>query len=157
AGSGEAAKAKLGKPFRLHIIRPDALQRYASTEPVSAMVSDLDQWFFPITLEDKSKAILIVWKNEGRWEVAGLGHADLAREVQAVRKECPAAKGYDPKIIIIPQAGRFLFTIPEKSKDNLTPIGAVPDKTGTLQTQAASTHRYGSLSRASDLIGDLRE
>jgi hypothetical protein len=106
-------KACLGDPFNLHVITPDALFSYSEGVPVASILTVIDQWYFPVMIQDQIRCFLIVDRMEGKWEAVSLGYAALAKFMNQVETEYPAEKGFSPTLIAVFQAKTYLVMIPE--------------------------------------------
>ena len=79
-------------------------------------------WFFPVIFKGEVRAMLTVELMNGAWQAVSLGKAPLARELAKVRNQWPESRGYSPKLVVVFQAGAYLFTLPRKGDSNLTPL-----------------------------------
>ncbi len=114
--------ACLGKPFNLHKIAPSEISQFKSGDSVSSIISKTNLWYFPVLLNNKIKSLLVVDTLNGKWAAVSLGYTNLAKELAKIRQQWPESKGFTPKIIIVFQANKYLFTIPEIDEYNLTLI-----------------------------------
>jgi len=112
--------AYLGRPFNLYTITPARLADFKSGDSVNSVISQTSLWYFPVMLHDKIKTILVVDKIQDKWSAVSLGYTPLAREIEEIIRQWPESKGFNPKIIIVFQADKYLFTIPEIDGYNLT-------------------------------------
>jgi hypothetical protein len=127
----------LGRPFLVHTITPNAINKYQAGDTVGSIISRTNMWYFPVLLKGEVKAILVLDRIDNRWTAVSFGYAELAHKLSKLRKQWPKSKGYNPKLVAVFQAKEYLFTIPEKDSHNLTsfdfvksqriPPGKVPD------------------------------
>ena len=146
----------LGVPYRLHRINSQALSDYQEGDTVSSVISKTQTWYFPVMLDDRIKALLMVDKVKGRWKAVGFGKANLSSELEGVRKNWPASKGYRPLLIIF-QAREYLYTVPEKGAYNLTSLTFREDRMpleDDMNLSAASAK--SRLSNVTDVIDRLK-
>jgi hypothetical protein len=134
-------KATLGDPFNLHTITPDALLNYSGDVPVASILTTTDLWYFPVMMQNKVRCILVVDYLDGEWQAVSLGYANLAKSLNQVRRNWPAASGYNPVLIAVFQAKKFLVTIPEAPGENLT----ILSPSQTALTAQKATDVLGSL------------
>jgi hypothetical protein len=113
---------KLGRPFKLFSISPDALLDYSTNDSIDYLIQETQMWYFPVMLKGKEKAILVIDIVDNKWKAVLFGHATLAKELQKMRKQWPREKGYNPKLIAVFQAKEMFFHIPEKDSQNLTSL-----------------------------------
>jgi hypothetical protein len=156
----DLSQAKLGGALRMHAITPDALEKSSSNGTVSSIWSETSMWFFPILLEGESKAMLIVDRDGESWKAVSLGYAGLGHELNEVLARWPESKGFHPQLIAVFQAKRFYFTVPEVDDFNLTeirlPQGGFPKSTAPAPTAQVRPESYGTLSRLSKSLEELK-
>ncbi len=112
--------AYLGKPFNLYTITPARLADFKSGDSINSVISKTDLWYFPVMLHNEIKTILVVDKLQDKWSAVSLGYTPLAGEIEKIIRQWPELKGFNPKIIVVFQADKYLFTIPEIDGYNLT-------------------------------------
>lgn len=151
----QTEEAYPGIPFRLYTITPDALFNYGVGDTVSSLISTTDVWFFPVVLGGDYRAILTVGQEEGSWKAVAFGKAALARELQKVRRQWPASKGYDPELIAVFQATAYFFALPRKDDQNLTPLYF--DGKGFATEFYRSDEGYRSTVKLPQIIEQLQE
>ena len=108
-------------------------------------------WHFPVLVGEETKAILVVDNIDGQWEAVSLGYPEVAAQTEAVKKQWPKSRGYDPLFIAVFQASEFLFSVPEADPKSLTGID--------LSGGAAANKGMGGYSRldnASTTISRLK-
>ena len=143
--------ATLGAPFQLHTITPAALEKFSAGTPVGTILTPTSLWYFPVVLAGQTRAVLVVDQLDGKWQAVSLGYAPLAKELGAIRAQWKAAQGYNPVLAVVFQARQYLFTVPEKDANNLTPI------TSARQPAAKdSGSDYAVLAQAADVIAKLK-
>ena len=121
-------QGKLLIPFKLFTIEPPAILSYQSNskKPIKSYLTETTMWYFPISLNDTVKAILIVDSTTEGWKAVSLGHEPLAGEIQQVLQDWPLKKGFNPLIIAQFQSLKYMFTVPEIDNSNLTIINYKP-------------------------------
>jgi|GEM_PF-548968 len=147
-------QAVLGVPFKLHTITPVALGSYTTGRPVESLVSETNLWYFPIMLAGESRVFLIVDRMKNNWQAVSLGQANLAKEIAGIRKLWPKSAGYNPRFIVVYQASEYLFSVPEKGPDNLTPIAKAsgggkitPSAQGGAGPEYSTLNNVGSITK----------
>lgn len=127
--AGDAARATLGDPLRLLTITPAALRAYRPGDDIDAVVSATDTWYVPVRVGDTVRAVLVVDRTAEGWRPVSLGYAPLAADLDALQRAWPKSAGFDPQLVCVFQAQRYLFIIPQRGKRNLTmlPRGAVSE------------------------------
>lgn len=144
-------QACLGAPYRLREITPAALSTFSLTDTVSSLTRATSIWYFPVMLGGEAKAILIVDLFDGAWRAVSFGQAPLAAELNEIRRQWPAAKGYDPRLIVSFQAASYFFNVPQAGDRNLTRI-----TTRGAAAPRAGGRRYAATSGLASTIEALR-
>lgn len=122
-GPGERIdQARIGEPFRLYAVAPDALAGYKTGDGVSSIVTPTETWLVPVIRDEKIKAILTVDGSGGSYRAVALGMAPLAVELNKVLKRWPRSSGYDVRLVAVFQAAAYFFTVPRLGDRNLTPF-----------------------------------
>ena len=153
---GEATgPARIGDPWQLYTITPDALLSAREKTEVEDLITPTGLWYFPVILDGTSRVIINVDRMDGRWEAVAFGSAPLAGELEKISRQWPKAGGYTPKLVAVYQAAAYFFTVPEKSSRNLTPLTF--DGIGFGGYLQKSLPEYSATAELSDLIGPLRE
>ncbi len=143
--------ARLGAPYKLYTITPAAMETYKSDAPADTIISETSMWHFPVLVGDETKAILVVDNVDGQWEAVSLGYPEVAAQTEAITKQWPKSRGYNPLFIAVFQASEFLFSVPEADPKSLTSID--------LSAGAAANKGMGGYSRLdniSDTISRLK-
>lgn len=145
----------LGRPFRMNQILPDVLEKHKSGESTTEIFSPTTQYYFPVTVGTTTTALLIVDKVNGRWKAVSMGYSELASEIARVKASWPASKGFHVQFAVSLQARRHFFSVPEKSRTNITPIqrtSAAPRKAH----DARERKNYEDLNEVSEIIPSLK-
>lgn len=141
--SPENMNVSLDSPFELYRIDPDKLASFEAGDSVDKLLSKSGAWYFPLVVDGVYKSVLVVDKVKDQWEAVSIGYAPLARELGAVRASWPESKGYHPRLIVMFQASKHLFNVPESEADNLTVI-SVRSAAPTAPPPGQAT-RYGKV------------
>jgi hypothetical protein len=153
---GEAvAEARVGEPWLLYTITPDALRGATEETAVEDIVTPTGLWFFPVILGGRARSILTVALMDGQWEAVGLGKAPLAAELDKISARWPKANGYTPKLVAVYQATAYFFTVPEQDSSNLTPLTFDGIGFGGWRQKAGS--EYSATAELSALLAPLKE
>lgn len=153
---GEATgPARIGDPWQLYTITPDALLSAGETAEVEDLITPTGLWYFPVILGGTARTIITVDRMDGRWEAVAFGATPLAGELEKISRQWPKASGYTPKLVAIYQAAAYFFTVPEKNSRNFTPLAF--DGLGFGGYFQKSLPEYSTTAELSDLIGPLRE
>ena len=149
----EPSAARVGEPWLLYTIAPDALRSATAETEVSDLVTPTGLWHFPVILSGRSRCIITVDLMDGKWEAVGIGMAPLAGELDKISRQWPKSGGYSPKLVAVYQAAAYFFTVPELGPRNLTPLtfdgigfGGWYQKTGP---------EYSSTAEISELLAPL--
>jgi hypothetical protein len=93
----EWAEASLGEGFPICTIRGQTLLDREKTDkmiPLRRLVEETADWYFPVISADKPVAMLFVSRLEGRWQVSGIGHGGIARELGDMLSTWKPSDGY---------------------------------------------------------------
>lgn len=151
------AKASLGHPFLMHTITPTSLWNSHLSAAGSLLITDTTMWFFPVMLGGEARAMLVVDRQDAKWQAVSLGYGSLAHELNNICSAWPESKGFHPKLVAMFQAKQFYFTVPEVDDINLTPI-ASPQRNSEVPSLAATSAlaAYSSLGSLSNEVEHLR-
>ncbi|MDP8237339.1 MAG: hypothetical protein P9M08_13235 [Candidatus Erginobacter occultus] len=147
--------ARVGEPWPLYTITPDALLSAAEDTDVETLVSPTGLWYFPVILDGSWLNIITVDRMEGEWEAVALGRAPLASELEKITRQWPKANGYTPKLVAVYQAAAYFFTVPEKNTRNFTPLTF--DGIGFGGYLQKSLPEYSATADLSELLAPLKE
>jgi len=78
----ELSQTELGAPFRIYTILPDELEAFGFQSPFGNILRETPNWYVPILVKGKRRALLTVAPMEGRLETVGLSGAGLASELE---------------------------------------------------------------------------
>jgi len=155
--------AYLGKPFNLYTIAPSKISHFKTGDSVSSIISKTNLWYFPVMLNHKIKSILVVDKLNNKWLAVSLGYTNLAMEIVKIRQQWPESKGFNLKIIVVFQANKYLFTIPEIDGYNLTLIDYPNEKERQKLSHKISSNKndlnnfnYSTLDEISKIVEILK-
>lgn len=82
----EKDKVVPGKPLKVFMIRLDQLQEYkAGTEPASLLIGG-DVVIYPLLIGEEIRAAIDLQKVKEKWEVTGIGSANLAKILFPARR-----------------------------------------------------------------------
>jgi hypothetical protein len=120
ASTDDLSAARLGGPLQMHTMTPAAIEKSSSSATVSSVLSDTSMWFFPVLIENESRAMLVVDRDGETWKAVSLGYAGLGHELNELLAQWPESKGFRPQLIAVFQARQFYFTVPQVGDFNLT-------------------------------------
>lgn len=115
-------QARLGTPFNLYTMTPQALLTSSADTSVTSLLSKTAMWYFPVMVHNEIRAILVVDQVDGQWQAVSLGYAELARALDRIGQRWPQAKGFHPQLIAVFQAKEYLVRVPEYSSNDLISI-----------------------------------
>jgi hypothetical protein len=121
-------RAYLGEPFRYYLLGPDAVKDYVKGSNVSLIISPVNEWFFPVLIDNEAKSVLSVAKMKGVWKAVSFGKAVLSKELVKIRQVWPTEKGYAPILIASLQGREVMFSVPQVDSKNLTIIPLLAKK-----------------------------
>lgn len=146
--TNELEMCKLGNAFEVQMITPQALMRYQENDTVKSLVSNTGMWYFVVTCQGQNRAMLTVAKGDNsNWEVVSLGNIPLAQELQNIQKAWTNDRGFEPQLVVVYQARKYLFHLPQLDDQNITTISLRP-------TRAVDYVRTESLT---SIISNLQE
>jgi len=94
---------KLGNGFMIHTVNPLSLVENRD-RTLSALVTPMDVWRFPVFKNDTPAGLLTVEKINGRWEAVSFGGADLSREIVSISEAWRETDGFQFRFIRLYQA-----------------------------------------------------
>src|SRR5215211_4018067 len=77
----EVANAALGQPMRTSMVRLDQLKAYKASDDPNRLLNDLNQVYYPITVQNNVRSAISLEQANGRWKATGFGPANLAKQV----------------------------------------------------------------------------
>jgi hypothetical protein len=87
----EVANLALGERLPIFFVRLDHLERYQAGDDPVTLLTDLGQFFYPVTFMEQARCSIIVERVDGQWRAASLGNAGLARQVALRKGAAPVA------------------------------------------------------------------
>jgi hypothetical protein len=109
----EAVGADLGAPLAIFFVRLDRLREYQPGSDSNTLLSDSAQVYYPVLDTKKQiRAAVIVEMADGKWKMASLGNAGLAKQIAQVQKRAAAPSGgaSAPDIIVqVPALGIYFI------------------------------------------------
>ena len=108
------------EPLNLYQITPTAIENYNQGDSIKSLLSLTDLWYFPLSVDNIIKSILVVDKVGNEFKAVSLGYARLAKAIDALKFKWRSSTGYRFKLVVVYQAKSFLYTIPELNNSNLT-------------------------------------
>ena len=124
SSSEELSLASLGTPFQVFTIHPDEILNYSAGTSIEAIISETDQWLFPVTVNGEVRTLLTVAQVGGQWQAGSIGSAGLAQEWTDAVAKYDASTGYTQKLVRIYQATADFVLLGGVGGDNLLPLKA---------------------------------
>ena len=119
--------AVLKSPVKLYTIDDAAMLAYQPGQPVSQLLKSTGQWFVPVAIGGTNRAMIaVIATGDGKWTGSTFGLAPLARKWQNIESWWPSAEKFTPRLIILPVAQGYFFTIPQTEPGNLTAMVDLP-------------------------------
>jgi hypothetical protein len=137
-----------GYPFKLYLLTNESILNYTRGSDVSAVLSQTNEWYFPVMIGENTKTILKVAKMKNSWQAVGIGMAEIAVELGKIRKQWPPEQGYAPLLAVCDEASCYLFTVPQYDSKNLTVI--------THWAKEEESKDYSKLEDSGDFIEGLK-
>lgn len=81
----EVANASLGQPMRASMVKLDQLKAYKAGDDPNRLLSDLNQVYYPVTVQNNVRSAISVEQSEGKWRVTGFGPSNLAKQIARAR------------------------------------------------------------------------
>jgi hypothetical protein len=111
---------------------------------VASILTPIDQWYFPVMMGNQIRCFLVVDRMDGRWEAVSLGYVTLAKFMNQIRLSWAAEKGYNPVLIAVFQAKKYLVLIPEAG-ELLLPVSPAQTASGSGQPVSGANQAAGIL------------
>lgn len=138
----------LGKPFQILVLLPDTIRKYRSGDDFQHDLVPENNWFFPVLSHARPTCLMSVAKQpDGSWVGDQFGMTRRGQAWAAMSAAWPSSKGFTPLLIQSINPGLLMFSIPQFSFPNLTPID--------LNRDPAQAD-YKNLKRADDTFAELK-
>jgi hypothetical protein len=105
----ESAGAQLGAPLPIFFVRLDRLREYQPGSDANTLLSDSAQVHYPVLIKKQVGAAVIVQKADGKWKIASLGNAGLAKQISQVQQKAAAPSGEPDMIVRVPALGIYFI------------------------------------------------
>lgn len=161
----ELKQAQLGKPMQIHYVKFDMLVNFKSSNPFPSMFEKTKGYMFPILIEGKSKAVIIVTGEGDEWHISSIEKDNYDHEMLKSKKlmdfipnaskvkmgpqtvdssAVDTLKEMKPKgkfsLVIVPGLGYELAAYNEDEKWNLMPLENYPEG-GILKGEVKSARQ----------------
>ena len=149
----ELDHAVVGFGFRMYSVNPKFL-RDPGNRLLSRMVEPTPTWRFVVLSKTKPIGLITVNLVNGQWQAVGAGAAELAAEVNMVRKAWPARDGFDFRFVRVYQATADFIEV--SHKQNM--MGYVPMKAARVSLNMGQMDlQADQLMAESELMEPLRD
>lgn len=81
----EVANASLGQPMRTSMVQLDQLKAFKAGDDPNRLLSDLNQVYFPVTVQNNVRSAISIEQSNGKWKATGFGPANLAKQIARAR------------------------------------------------------------------------
>lgn len=88
----EVANAALGQPMRTALVRLDQLKAYKAGDDPNRLLNDLNQVYYPITVQNNVRSAVSLEQANGKWKATGFGPANLAKQVARAKTTAGASE-----------------------------------------------------------------
>jgi hypothetical protein len=114
----QVAKANLGAPLRIYVVKLDQLREYEPSKDANSLLSESPQMYYPVTVDGQSRSSIVVEQVEGRWRSASFGNAGLAKQIASIsRANTAEASAASTQVMVqIPALG--VFFLGSRNADN---------------------------------------
>jgi hypothetical protein len=129
----EAVEARLGAPLGIFLVRLDPLREYQRGSDPNTLLADSGQVYYPVLVKEQARAAIVIARADGKWKVASLGNAGLAKQLWRVQKEAGAPLGGASAPEMIVQVLGFHFIGRRGANNNLTLTPLVDDPAHNLR------------------------
>jgi len=101
----------LGDPFQIYTIETEDILNYNADTDLSSILVPTTQWFVPVFVHKKPRAILTVDYMDGEWQVVNIGMGDNSEKVDKNGKMGVTSKDGKSKFVrIYPAKSDFIVT-----------------------------------------------
>jgi hypothetical protein len=111
---------RFGNAFQMAVISPAALDQWTPFTPLNSLTKPTTAWWFPVLVQEKMAALLIVENIAGEWRAVSFGLSDMAKAIHQVETQWADHQEGRPQWILSPQAGQLFYHIPGREANNLT-------------------------------------
>ncbi len=119
----EANRASLEAPMRVFMVRLDRLREYKPEINVSEMLFDTHEVRYPVSVDGKVRASMVMHQTDGKWQVAKFGRPALTQALtEVVRKRAAMARTAPEALfeVTIPALNLYFVGREEDSRIMLT-------------------------------------
>jgi hypothetical protein len=102
----------LGAPLAIFFVRLDRLREYQPGSDSNTLLSDSTRVYYPVVIKEQPRAAIIVEMTDGKWKVASMGSAGMAKQISDVQKKAATPSGgvSEPDIIVqVPALGIYFI------------------------------------------------
>ena len=131
---GDFIAAELGTPIKLYTVNPDALLSHDEAGEFNDIVTETDNFVYPIRSRGISKALLWMYKKDNVWMTARIGSAKMARSlmdaegaINQQRTERGLEGAGPPKLVRVYQLYLDFFFIKDAQKEFIIPLQTIPN------------------------------
>lgn len=109
-------------PIKLYTITYQQLLSYTNNVPIQTLLTDVQVWKIPFTVNGKYICFLDIAKVNNVWVPSTIGSNPVARAWQQIIQSWPKQNGFNSIYIEVFGLGKMFFHIPEKDQYNLTEL-----------------------------------
>jgi len=125
--------SELGTPFKLYTISPDAMMGYQEGNDFEKIVTETNYYVYPVISGGVNKALLWMFKEENKWQVARIGSSKLAKSIRSTEgtiKDQITERGLEgagpPKFVRVYPLYLDFFFIKAAEKEYIIPMYTIP-------------------------------
>jgi hypothetical protein len=78
--------------MRTSMVRLDQLKAYKASDDPNRLLNDLNQVYYPITVQNNVRSAISLEQANGRWKATGFGPANLAKQVARAKTTAGASE-----------------------------------------------------------------
>jgi hypothetical protein len=143
-GGRELSQARLGHPYRVHILSPEDLITATAQRTLAPHLTATELWVFPVLVGDQSRTLLWVDLMPDGYRAVQLGNTVLAKSLSVWNNRLPqllSEKGigaYRARLVQIPQLLTDVLLLTSRKDEYIVPLHAPPDLSNAFRSDALS-------------------
>jgi hypothetical protein len=126
----EVSGAALGQPLKIVFVELDKLRAYQPGSDPAAVLSDMNEVFYPVNVREQTRSSITVRQIEGgKWRASNFGGASLAKQIAQMNPQPSAtAPENNAAALLVHVAALNLYFVAHRAENHLmfTSVADVP-------------------------------
>lgn len=121
---GDLQKLQVGAPIEAFRLDPKGLEAYAPGQKIAPLLTPMEELYYPVLVNGKTRLVLWLAKLEGTWQFAGFGQADLGAALSGLTARY--AKGAKLKVVLQAQTQAKLLLVEQAGAEKVFYLSSHP-------------------------------